>query len=161
MSGIESRSAAPRSDLVYATAPHSDALLDAVRKRIDELELSYETVEAISGLQAGYLAKIIGNPPAKRVQLFTAFLLTEALGLEVRLYQRPDIVEKFKDRYVKRRLPKKVRAQAGIIELPPDVRVSRARLGGLARARLPNLSNINRRANLTRWRRFRELQAAL
>ena len=36
----------------------------------------------------------------------------------------------------------------------------RARLGGFARARLPNISDINRKAALTRWRRYREGQAA-
>jgi hypothetical protein len=51
---MASRLAASHSELVYAVVPHSDALLDAVRKRIDELEVSYETVEAISGIQSGY-----------------------------------------------------------------------------------------------------------
>jgi hypothetical protein len=61
------------------------------------------------------------------MQLWTAFLLLDSLGLEVRLHERPDIIEKCRDRYVKRKLTKKVRAQAGIIEPPPDVRVSRAK----------------------------------
>src|SRR6516165_10857891 len=43
-------------------------------------------------------------------------------------------------------------AEAGrIIQLTPDFRVHRATLGGEARARLPNLSDINRKAALTRW----------
>jgi hypothetical protein len=60
------------------------------------------------------------------------------------------------------RNPNMVRAQAGtqrIIELAPDYRRRIASLGGQAWARLSNLSEINRRANLTRWRRVRE-QAA-
>jgi hypothetical protein len=160
MSGIEDRLAAPRVDSAYATVRHSEALLAAIRKRIDELEITHEVAEEIAGLQRGYLTKILGNPPAKRVQLFLACLLIEALGLEIRLYGRPDTIEKFKHRYEKRTLTRKVRAQAGIIELLPDARTSRARLGGLARARLPNLSDINRRANLTRWARHRERQVA-
>jgi len=44
--------------------------------------------------------------------------------------------------------------------LTPDFRVHRARLGAFARARLPNISDINRKAALTRWRRYREGQAA-
>jgi hypothetical protein len=160
LSNLADRLSASPADLVYATVGHSDALLDAVRKRIAELDISYETVEAIAGLQGGYLAKIIGSPPMKRVQLWTAFLLIEALGLRVKLEEDPELTEKLRHRYVKRKLTKKVCAQAGrIIELPPDVRVSRARLGGLARARLSNLSDINRRANLTRWARRREFAA--
>jgi hypothetical protein len=38
-------------------------------------------------------------------------------------------------------------------DLTPDFRFRRSLLGGLARARLPNFAEINRKAALTRWRR--------
>jgi len=41
-------------------------------------------------------------------------------------------------------------------ELGPDFMRRIQRMGGEARARLPNLPDINRRAALTRWRRVRE-----
>jgi hypothetical protein len=83
VSSLEDRQAAPR---VYATAGHTDALLDVIRKRIDELDIPYAVVEAVSGCQSGYLAKILANPPPKRMGTFTLFIILEALGLQLAVF---------------------------------------------------------------------------
>jgi hypothetical protein len=124
VSNLADRLSAPHSDLVYATVPHSDALLAAIRKRIDDLGLSHETVEAVSGCQSGYISKIIGSPcapPVKRVQLYLACLLVESLGLEIRLYENPQAMERLARRFERRKLKKTaVRTAMRKIELMPD-----------------------------------------
>jgi hypothetical protein len=164
VSSFSDRLSAPRSDLVYATVPHSDALLAAIRRRINELEVSYETVEAVNGIQSGYTTKILGNPPAKRVQLYTAFLLIEALGLRVRLEEDPDLAERLRHWWTKRRLTKAVMLPAGRIkEFPPDFYRYISRLGNEARSRKispSRRSELARHAAMARWRRHRESRAA-
>jgi hypothetical protein len=150
--------------LPYATIGHSDALLAAIRKRIDELQITYETLEAISGCQSGYCAKILGRPPAKRVQLYTAFLLIEALGLRVKLEEDPELTERLRHRWTKRRLTKAVMLPAGRIkEFPPDFYRYISRLGNEARSRKispSRRSELARHAAMARWRRHRESRAA-
>ena len=143
-----------------ATVRDHNELLVAIRQRVEQLDLSHSTVEYLSGLQSGYLSKVVANPPPKRMQPFTWFLILQALGCELQIVENPQLMERLKPRFEKRKLRRKeVRSKSGIIELTPDFRVRRARLGGLARARLFNLSDINRRANLTRCRRYLEQQA--
>jgi hypothetical protein len=124
LSSFEDNPASVRVDLPYATIGHSDALLAAIRKRIDELGLSHETVEAVSGAQSGYISKIVGSPcapPTKRVQLYLACLLVESLGLEIRLYENPQAMERLARRFEKRKLRKvSVRTAMRKIELMPD-----------------------------------------
>jgi hypothetical protein len=66
--------------------------------------LSHEVVEALAGIPQGYISKILGTPPMKRVQLFTAFLLIQSLGLRVILEEDQDLAERLKHRWVKRKL---------------------------------------------------------
>jgi len=79
MSTLNDRLAAPR------IVRHSGELLDAIRQRIAELETTHASVEEISGLQLGYISKITGPKPPKKVTLYIVFLLLQALGLEINL----------------------------------------------------------------------------
>jgi hypothetical protein len=140
----------------FAIVRDHSAMLSALRQRIDALGTTFEAVDDRAGLQSNYCAKILGPTPLRRASPFTLFLLLEALGVELHLHETPGFNS---DRLDPRKARKPVRRQAripGIIELTPDFRRWRARAGGEARARLPNLSDINRRAALTRWRRYRE-----
>jgi hypothetical protein len=133
-------------------------LIAAFRQRIEQLDVSWETVEDIAGLQMGYLSKCLGTPPLKRASPFTIFLIASALGLRLSLTQDPAATEKLKGRWIKRN-PRMIRSAVGtpkVIELTPDHMRRIGRMGGRARAALPNASEINRRAALTRWRRVRE-----
>jgi hypothetical protein len=159
LSGIESRLSAPRTDLPYATIGHSDALLAAIRRRIDELQLSHETVEAISGAMPGYISKILGSPlspPPKRVQLYLACILIEALGLEIRLYENPQAMERLARRFEKRRL-RKVQMPTAMrtIELMPDFYRHISGLAADARRRKispERRSELARHAATARWK---------
>jgi hypothetical protein len=144
----------------FAVSDYRD-LASAIRARIIELNISLETAETLAGIAPGYLAKITSDPPQRRASPYTLLLVLQALSLRLTLTVDPQMLERMKHRYEPRKI-KMVRAQAWtqrIIELTPDYRRRVASLGGQARARLSNLSEINRRANLTRWRRVREQRA--
>src|SRR5436190_22753207 len=82
-------------------------LIRAIRNRMMQLEVTYETVEQIAGLQSGYLAKIISNPdadhPKKRLGPYTMFLILGALGMRAGLYEDPEAMALVKSRLIKRR----------------------------------------------------------
>ena len=102
MSDLESRLAAPR------IVRHSDELLRAIRDRIEQLGTTHASIEMVAGLQQNYLTKITADPPPKRMSLWTAFLILEALGLQVSLSAAPDWAERYGHRLEKRRLVRKV-----------------------------------------------------
>jgi hypothetical protein len=158
LSGSE-RFSAPHVDLPYAVLGDHNQLLAAIRRRIEELGLSHETVEYLAGLQSGYLSKVIANPPPKRMSPFTQFLILQALGLDMQLVESPQLIEKLKGRWTKRKLTrpkKKILAESTLIkvEIPIDTLRRRARAGGYARAQYlsrERLSEIGRAAAMARW----------
>ena len=159
MSDLESRLSAPR------IVRHSDDLLRAIRDRIEQLNTTHASIEAVAGLQSNYLTKVVASPPPKRMSLWTAFLVLEAIGLQVSLSVAPDFAERFGHRLERRKL---VRAKARIRRKarkppPPDFLQHRSRLGGFARKQklaAERLSEIGRAAVNTRWSRHREQQSA-
>jgi hypothetical protein len=54
--------AAPR---VVASVSHYHELINAVRDRIVELDITHETLDAVAGLQSGYTSKLLSNPPIR------------------------------------------------------------------------------------------------
>jgi hypothetical protein len=166
MSNLEDRSLAPR--VLFSAIANHDALLEAIRKRIEELNISYETLEALAGIQSGYASKFLASPPPKRVTAFTWFLVLQALGMEMQLAENPQLAEKLRERRAKKKLTKKAKGlPAGSTykyELTPDLMRRRARMGGYARAKRlspERLSEIGRNAINARWRRYREAQQQL
>jgi hypothetical protein len=91
MSSLSDRLSAPR---VVATVADHNQLLTAIRRRVEELGLSHETVEHLAGLQSGYLSKVIADPPPERMSPFTQFLILGAVGLRVKLEEDPQLIEK-------------------------------------------------------------------
>jgi cold shock CspA family protein len=145
-----------------ATVSDHNQLLAAIRQRIGELQLSYETVEYLSGLQSGYLTRVISDPPPKRMCPFTQFLILQALGLRVRLEEDPELIEKLRGRWTKRKLRKSVRTAMSmnrVIELTPDFMRRISRMGCEARMRKlspERRSELARNAAVARWRQARE-----
>jgi len=147
LSNLADRQSAPR------IVRHSDELLRAIRDRI-------ESVEAVAGLQLGYLTKITADPPPKRLQTWTMFLLCEALGLQVTLSVDPYFAERYAHRLDKRRLIRRVNKEAGrfgrlVLEaVPPDMRLVRNRRGGHNRMRRmtpAERSAFGKAAAMARW----------
>lgn len=157
MIGIE-RFSAPR---IVAVIGDHNGLLEAIRRRIEELNLSHETVEHLAGLQSGYLSKVIADPPPKRMSPFTQFLILQALGLRVRLEEDPELIEKIRGRWSKRKLRKSMRTAVSmdrVIHLPPDFMRRISRMGCEARMRKlspERRSALARHAAMARWRKAR------
>jgi hypothetical protein len=144
---------------------HSGDLLRVISDRINALETTHACVEEISGLQLGYISKIVGPDPPKRLSTWTSFLLLEALGLQVTVSLDPRFAERFADRFEKRKVVKAVRKQAGIFgrqaleAMPPDMRLVRNRRGGRNRMRQmtpAERSAFGRAAANSRWSRARK-----
>jgi hypothetical protein len=155
LSSIESRQSAPR---IVATVSDHNQWLAAIRRRIQELGISYEVAGDLAGLHSNYLAKIISDPPPKRASPFTMFLVAQALGLDMQLVENRELIEKLKGRWTKRKLTKIKKPMPADsmhkMEIPIDTLRRRARAGGYARAQYlsrERLSEFGRMAAGARW----------
>lgn len=141
---------------------HHNALLSYIRRRIEELNLNYATVEELAGLQSGYLTKVLADPPPKRLGWEFGFYVLTALGAEIIVRPSAKLIEIYSKRWAARKMRRPMRTAPGVIELTQDMMVALGRKGGLARAQLPkaNLSAINRRAAIKGWETIRKRQKA-
>lgn len=155
MSTFEDRLSAPR--IPIATVSDHNALLEAIRQRVAELDVSYDVIESIAGIQSGCPSKVIANPPPKRIGPFTYFLILQALGCELQMVENPQEMERLRSRLSKRKLRRtRVRPAASIIELAPDFYARISRMGNAARnTKLSpeRRSELARNAALARWHR--------
>jgi len=148
VSGIEDRLSAPR------IVRHSGELLQIIRSRIAELQTTHASVEAVSGLQSGYLSKVTSDPPWKRIGIYMAFILLESLGLRLSVSIDPTFTSRLAHRFEKRRLFRQAAKRKAGKDLPPDFLVHRSRKGGIARARklsAQKLSAIGKAGAMARW----------
>ena len=79
-------------------------LLGVVRRRMAELELTYETANFVGGLQSGYLQKLIGPTPSKCFGPLSLACVLGALGIKLVAVEDPEALAKVRDRLVKRRM---------------------------------------------------------
>jgi len=68
------------TDVVVRTLPE---LVQALRDRRDELGLTHETLDHISGLQSGYTSKVLAPIPIKGLGHVSAPALLGALAFEI------------------------------------------------------------------------------
>ncbi|MCK1652251.1 hypothetical protein IVA88_12490 [Bradyrhizobium sp. 149] len=79
-----------------------EQLLQVVRDRRDELNLSHETLDAISGLQNGYVSKLMADPPMRGFGEMSLQALLDALGLRIAfavIMEDPDRAERVQARW--------------------------------------------------------------
>ena len=62
-----------------------DELVVALRQRVAELGIVYDTVDKIAGLAPRYAAKLLCQPPMKHVSTPLLFSILDSLGLRMRL----------------------------------------------------------------------------
>jgi hypothetical protein len=136
VSDLESRLSAP------CIVRHSNDLLQAIRDRVEALNTTHSAIENLSGLQQGYLTKIIADPPPKRISASIMFLLLQSLGLRVTLSVDPEWKDRYGHRLEKRKLDRVFRKRAGmragyaaLEAMPPDMRCVAVRRGGRNRMR--------------------------
>lgn len=79
-----------------------EQLLQVVRERRDELDLSHETLDAISGLANGYVSKLMSDPPVRGFGEMSLQALLDALGLRIAfavIMEDPERVERVRARW--------------------------------------------------------------
>jgi hypothetical protein len=147
-------------------------LLNALRARRDELELTHETIDAISGLQPGYTSKLLAPKPIKNLGPLSFESLLGALGIGIVVVEDPEQRKLVESRWQKRVRPQKA-ASASIPasiphEVPMELQITHdleaklvdlghmksiAKLGGIGRAK--RLGKRARRRIATRAARAR------
>ncbi|MFZ2082541.1 MAG: hypothetical protein WAV38_38970 [Xanthobacteraceae bacterium] len=136
---------------------HSEQLLAAIRRRVEELQLTHEIIDASIGWSPGYASKCLSNPPSKRLGHFGLFALLEILALDILLVENSERLERLKNSRHLRRRPLVLRSPR-IVVLTPDMLRANGAKG--ARARNLKLSAKRRkalalRAIRARWAKHR------
>ncbi len=60
-----------------------DDLLDVARARMAALSITFETLDAVSGVASGYSAKLLGPNPSKRFGVMSFSAIMGALGMQL------------------------------------------------------------------------------
>lgn len=116
----------------------------AVRTRITELGITYETVDEVAGFPARYTGKLLAEPPLRNLSLDSMFALLGAIALTPQLTHDEKRLEKLQKRmeWARRRregpqYQPKVRSEATyrpiVITLNPDFLRQMGALGGAKR----------------------------
>ena len=79
-------------------------LLDVARARMAALSITFETLDAVSGVASGYSAKLLGPNPSKRLGAMSFAAVLGALGIELHAFEDQEALERLRPRLVKRRL---------------------------------------------------------
>ena len=80
-------------------------LIQALRSRARELELTHETIDAVAGLQSGYTSKLLAPTPMKNLGPMSFESLLGALGVAVVVVEDPDQVARVSKQWTKRMRP--------------------------------------------------------
>jgi hypothetical protein len=142
--------AAPRA---LARIEHSEALLAALRRRLDELQLTHEIIDHLTGFQNGYSSKLLADPPQRRLGHFSLFVLLQTLGLDMVLVENPQALEGLKNPALRRRQAWVLKAPR-IVVLTPDFLRMIGTKGGRARVQKLSKQQHSKHArymNRIRW----------
>jgi hypothetical protein len=139
---------------VLAEFTSYDEMLAAVRNRVAELQVCGERFDEFAGLPRGYLSKLIGARPTRRIAATSMAPVLCGLGLKGQFVEDPQGTERLKNR-VPPRNGSYVRAAPSII-LTVRFFKKIGRLG--AQARIDNSTKAQRRewarkAAIARWRK--------
>jgi hypothetical protein len=142
-----------------ATAPvligNEEELLDAIRARLNELQITYDTLDAVAALPERYTSKLLCRPPIKHAGAVTLWSILGTLGFKISL------VASDVPTYMRERLTPREHAPQPVGKRRLTVSFTRAWMrkigskGGKARGAIASkkrrLSRINRRNALKRW----------
>ncbi len=88
--------------LDYGSPEHSAELLEILRRRRIQLEMSCETMDEIAGWGSTRATKIMSKPPIRQLGLHTIFDALGALAFRIRIEHDPEQYEKIRTRLKKR-----------------------------------------------------------
>lgn len=90
-------------------------LVQALRDRRDQLNVSHETLDSISGLQSGYVSKLLAPTPIKNLGVMSFGSLLGALGLAVIVIEDPQAVARVRHLWQPRKRPQKLENRGALI----------------------------------------------
>lgn len=154
------------TDRVLGEAKTYDDLIEVYRARIAELGVTYATVDDLSGLQSGYVGKILGDGRVKALGPLSMGLLNTTLAIKFVVVEDPvtllQMAQKWELRIRPASMPSRASTRA-MERFKPIVTQAlnseRAALGGRARALKLTPARrraIAKRAARARWRRSKQ-----
>jgi hypothetical protein len=78
-------------------------LVEALRQRRDELDISHETIDEISGLQSGYSGKLLAPRAPRNLSYNSLGLILGALGVGLEVVEDPEQIARVAKRWQKRK----------------------------------------------------------
>lgn len=85
-----------------ATVRDYDGLIAAIRARREELDVSLQTIDEVSGVQSGYAGKLLCNPPMKHLGPMSLGVILGTLGLMLVVVEDPEALARVRGRLVRR-----------------------------------------------------------
>jgi hypothetical protein len=141
---------------IVATFDSYAGMLEAIRARVNELQIHGERFDAHVGLPEGYLSKLVGARPIRKLGMISFAPILNGLGLKCQFIEDLESTARLKN-HVTPRNPSYVRtmpASAGITFTARMLKRIR-RLGGQARMAQMTAKErreLARKAALARWR---------
>jgi hypothetical protein len=83
---------------VIAQFTDYETMLNALRARVDELQINGERFDEFAGLPRGYLSKLIGVRPVRRIGMTSLGPLFDALGIYCIVVEDPVATQRLKNR---------------------------------------------------------------
>ena len=133
-----------------------DELLDAIRARLNELQITYDTLDAVALLPERYTSKLLCQPPLKHAGALTLWSILGTLGFDISLVPH-DIPAHIRERLIVRKRPPQASGR------PPPVKYTLThqflkKIGRLGAAKSHavaskkrHISEVNRANALKRW----------
>jgi len=75
-----------------------NGMLNAIRARVAELSINGERFDEFAGFPRGYLSKLIGANPVRRIHMQSMGVLFDALGIYCIVIENPSAVTRLKTR---------------------------------------------------------------
>lgn len=142
-------------------------LVAALRVRIDELQWSRETVDAVVGLTPGLAGKLFGPSQVKRMGWDNLWRVLEALGLHIHIVEHLDIASTIDEADSRHKARHDKHRRVGVVRkrISPELqrmimREMGRKGGGMASARhgTEHMSAIAAMGGAGRWRKLTKRQ---
>lgn len=96
---------------IIATASCYDGLIEGLRTRKAELQLTDAALEALSGLAAGHVGKLLGDLRSKTLGPISLPLMLQGLAVKIAIVEDVEMANKMSGRWEKRERPAVPHAQ--------------------------------------------------
>lgn len=137
-----------------ATVTNYDEMIDALRRRMFELGVTNETIDAITGLQSGYVGKLLAPSRIKNLGPLSFGAMLQGLGLKLVVVEDRETTEKMRPRWTQREkaLPLQTMVRTNFPKWLFSSRTGRKRRKDyLKTLSKEELSEIGRRRARKRW----------